>query len=604
MHVGNCAAAGVVLGARILASWEMTSSGLLGDLPGGDGRTVHWVTRREGWTTMTRTTAKRALVELLRQESVEYVFGIPGATEIHFMDALEEAPEIRYILGLQEIVCAGMAEGYARASGRPGFLNLHTAPGLAAATPMLYNAKAGGVPLVVTVGQNHTRLLQRDPHLTGDIVGIAKIHTKWSTEIVHAEDLPTVLQRAFKMALQPPMGPVLVSIPQNVLEQDLEFDPAPRTVVYPHLRPDAAALARAAGILASAERPMLLVESGVARCDAVDEVVRFAELTGSRVYQNWMADVNFPVSHPQYLGDFDITVPSASEILEGVDVLVGVGCSLFAEGFFNPAMPSLAGIKIIHIDDDPWEIGKNLPTECGLQGDVKTVLAELNAALEVVLTAEAHGAARRRAAEAAMEKVEARAAAEARWAAERDCCPISISRLMAEIAGVQTSDTVIVDDCWTSSGVLRQTLDLNRPRSYFRARKGGSIGWGLPGALGVKLGMPDSEVIAVSGDGSAAWSMQSLWTAARYEIPVTFVITNNATYGQVKVVRKVVLGDYPLREKHEGMELDRPVMDFSLLAASLGVKGERVSAPDELAPALKRAVGSGEPRLVEVMVGW
>jgi benzoylformate decarboxylase len=111
-------------------------------------------------------------------------------------------------------------------------------------------------------------------------------------------------------------------------------------------------------------------------------------------------------------------------------------------------------------------------------------------------------------------------------------------------------------------------------------------------------------VIAVVGDGSAAWSMQSLWTAARYKIPVTYVITNNATYGQVKLVRKIVLGDYPLTEKHSGMELDRPVMDFSLLARSLGVEGERVTAPDEVGPALKRAVGSGEPRLVEVLVAW
>ncbi len=175
---------------------------------------------------------------------------------------------------------------------------------------------------------------------------------------------------------------------------------------------------------------------------------------------------------------------------------------------------------------------------------------------------------------------------------------------MSEIAEVATPDTVIVDDCWSSSLALRHTLALSKPKSYFRSRKGGSIGWGLPGALGVKLGLPDKEVIAVVGDGSAAWSIQSLWTAARYKIPVTYVVTNNATYGQVKIVRKLILGEYPLNEKHEGMELDRPVTDFSLLAKSLGVEGERVTAPDQLGPALRRAVGSGEPRLVEVMIGW
>jgi len=559
---------------------------------------------------MNRTTGKRALIEVLRQEGVEYVFGIPGATEIHFMDALEEAPEIKYILGLQEVVCAGMAEGYARATGRPAFLNLHTAPGLAAASPLLYNAKLGGVPLVVTVGQNDTRLLQRDPHLTGDIVGIGRPHAKWATEIVHAEDIPVVIQRAFKMALQPPTGPVVVSLPQNALQQEFEFTYEPRTEVQARLRPDATAVAKAAEILIGAERPLLLVESGVARSGALDEVVRFAELIGARVYQAWMADVNFPVGHPQYLGDLDPADRSSERVLKEADVLIGVGCSLFSAGFYDPQAPSVSHAKIIHIDDDPWEIGKNLRTECGIQGDIKTVLAELNAALQAASAAlpagepEARERLRRRTAELAEEKAQTLAALQERWAAQRNRIPIAPSRLMTEIASATTPDTVIVDDCWSSSGVLRQIVAPSRPGRYFRSRKGGSIGWGLPGALGVQLGLPRKQVVAVLGDGSAAWSMQGLWTAARYRIPVTFVITNNATYGQVKVVRRLVLGDYPLREKHEGMELDRPVMDFTLLAKSLGVESERVADPDRLGPALRRAVGSGEARLVEVMVGW
>ncbi|MFH0916162.1 MAG: thiamine pyrophosphate-binding protein [bacterium] len=551
---------------------------------------------------MTKTTGKRALIELLRQEGVEYVFGIPGATEIHFMDALEKAPDIRYILGLHEVVCAGMAEGYARASGKPGFLNLHTTPGVAAASPLLYNAQLGRVPLVVTAGQNDTRLLQYDPHLSGDTVGIGRIHTKWSTELVHAEDIPTAIRRAFKMAMQPPTGPVLVSIPQNVLEQELEFERAPNTEVFCRLRPDMAALTRAVGILSAAKRPLLLVESGVARCDALDEVVRFAELTGCRVHQAWMADVNFPVTHPQYLGDLDPTGPGAADVLKDVDVLVGVGCSLFAQGFFNPLAPDLSNIKIIHIDDDPWELGKNLPIDCGIQGDIGAVLTELNTALAASLPADARGRAESRAREIGREKTALDSASQAVWDDERDRVPLSVSRLMAELKAVVGPDTVIVDECWSSSATLRQVLGLSRPRSFFRSRKGGSIGWGLPGALGVKLGLPDKEVIAVVGDGGAAWSIQSLWTAARYRIPVTFVVINNATYRQVKLVRKAVLGDSPLDEKHEGMELDHPIMDYSMMAGSMGVTGERVARPRDVATALRSAVGSGEPRLIEVLV--
>ena len=396
------------------------------------------------------TTGKRALVEVLRSHGVEYVFGIPGATEIHFMDALEEAPDIHYILGLQEVVCAAMAEGYARASGKVGFLNLHTAPGLAAATPMLYNAQLGKGPLVVTVGQNDTRLLQYDPHLSGDIVGIGRPHVKWSTEIVHVEDIPTVLQRAFKMALQPPTGPVLVSIPQNVLEQELDFLEDPGTAVFTGLRPDPAALARAVEFVAVAERPIILVESGVARCDAVEEVVRFAELTGSRVFQHWMSDVNFPVTHPQYLGDLDPTGPEAFDALKDADVLIGIGCSLFTHGFFQSEAPVLSNTRIIHIDDDPWELGKNLPTDCAIQGDIKVTLQELNTSLAALQSSRTRREAQDRARETAQAKADSDTSLQTRWEAERDQVPVSISRLMLEIRDVMGPDTVIVDECWSS----------------------------------------------------------------------------------------------------------------------------------------------------------
>jgi benzoylformate decarboxylase len=551
---------------------------------------------------MTMMPANRAIVELLRREGVEYVFGIPGATEILFVDALEDAPDIRYILGLHEVVCAGMAEGYARASGKVGFMNLHNAPGVAAALPMLYDAQVGGIPLVVTAGQNDTRLLQYDPHLTGDIVGMGKIYTKWATEILHAEDIPVVFQRAFKMALQPPAGPVLVSIPQNVLDGQFDFEYRAATVVYPRLRPDKAAVEAAVKIIRAARNPVLLVESGIARCDALREVVRFAELTGVRVYQGWMADVNFPVNHPQYLGDFDPSARGARDLFKDVDVLIGIGCSLFAQGFFNPEPILAREMKIVHIDENPWEIGKNIPTDCGIQADIGAALVELNNMLEQGLSSKEREEAQGRAKKITQEKAWLNDRLKAQVESERNRVPISISRLMTEIRDAMPSDAVIVDECWSSSQMLRKVIEMTQPRTFFRARKGGSIGEGLPGALGVKLGLPDKPVVAVVGDGSAAWSMQSFWTAARYRIPVTFVIVNNATYRQVKLVRKVVLGDYPLDEKHLGMELDDPVIDFTALARSMGVMGEAIRDPGNLHRSLKAAIDSGEPRVVEVFV--
>lgn len=551
---------------------------------------------------MENIAGKEALIRILREEGVQYVFGIPGATEILFMDALEKVPEIKYILGFNEIVCSGMAEGYARATGRPAFLNLHTGPGLAAALPMIYNAMAGGVPLVITAGQQDTRLLQYDPHLSGDIVGMGKLYTKWCTEIVHAEDIPTTMQRAFKMSVQPPAGPVLVSIPQNVLAQHLDFEYKPNTTVYTRIRPDRAAMDSAFKILQTANRPVIFVESGVSRSGALGEVVCFAETIGAKVYQVWMSDVNFPVTHPQYLGDLDPNSPAGEEALKDADVIIGIGCPMFDQGFYYPKTGLPGGAKIIHIDDNPWEIGKNLPVDCGIQADIRTAVGELTEMIKNKASPEYIKAAGRRAEKISEEKSAADAQMKKQIQEEKDREPIAVSRLIKEIKEAMTQDTIIVDDCWSSSGLLRRILDLTGQKQFYRARRGGSIGWGLPGGAGVNLGMPDRKVVVVSGDGSAAWSMQSFWTAARYRIPVTFIITNNATYRQVKLVRKTVLGDYPLSEKHDGMELDEPVMDFCMLARSMGIKSEKVTKPEDLAETLKAAMDSDEPRLVEVFV--
>ncbi|MBW1806001.1 MAG: thiamine pyrophosphate-binding protein, partial [Deltaproteobacteria bacterium] len=460
----------------------------------------------------------------------------------------------------------------------------------------------GGIPLVITAGQQDTRLLQYDPHLSGDISGMGKLYTKWCTEIMHVEDIPATIQRAFKMAMQPPMGPVLISIPQNVLGQSFDFEYKPNTIVYSRLRPDKAALSKAVKILEGTKRPVIFIESGVTRCDALDEVVLFAELIGARVYQGWMSDVNFPVTHPQYMGDLSPTNPEAWGVLKDVDLFIGIGCPMFAQGLYNPKATLPREMSVIQIDEDPWEIGKNFPVDCGIQGDIKTILAELNEAIKEGTSLQATEEVEIRAKGIAEEKSKLMDQLNKQIEDEKDLMPISISHLMAEIREVKTSDTVIIDDCWSSSSLLRLICDFSKSRTFFRARKGGSIGWGLSGALGVKLGMPDKQVVAVSGDGSAAWAMQSLWTAARYNIPVTFVITNNATYRQVKLVRRLVLGDFPLNERHEGMELDEPVIDFCMLAQSMGVKGEKVERPEDLGKALKKAIDSGEPGLVEVFV--
>lgn len=547
-------------------------------------------------------TGAESMIEVLKSEGVEYVFGIPGATEVLFVDALEKSADIKYILGLNEIVSAGMAEGYARSSGKPGFLNLHTGPGMAAALPMLYNAHAGGVPLVITAGQQDTRLLLQDPHLSGDILGMGRIFTKWSTEVHHAEDIPMIMQRAFKTAMQHPMGPVLVSLPQNLMAQKIEFNLKRKSKVYSGMRADINASEDFLDIISKAKYPVIMVESGIARCNAMEEIVKFAELTGARVYQAWMSDVNFPVRHNLYMGDLDPSMPDAKEKLSEADLFIGVGCSVFSPSFYNPDNVFPDNIKIVHIDENPWELGKNMPVQCGIQGNIKAVLSELNSSMEKRLTEEQREIIKNRTKKIKDEKHEINSRLDRRVKEEYDNSPVSVSRLMKEIDGITEKDTVIVDDCWSSSQMLRQIVDLSEAGQFIRARKGGSIGWGLPGAMGVKLGAPGKKVVSICGDGSTAWSMQSLWTAARYNIPVTYVITNNGVYRQVKLVRKLVLGEYVLTEKHLGMDIDEPLINFKMLAESMGVRALQVKEPGELKSALEEAVSDNRPRLVEVFI--
>lgn len=540
------------------------------------------------------------LIELLRKEGVEYVFGIPGATEVFFMDVLEDHPEIKYILGLHEVVCLGMAEGYSRTSGKVGVVNLHTGPGLAAALPLLSNALLNRAPLLVTAGQQDSRLLLQEPALSGDLVKMASPFTKWSTEVLYAADLPIAIQRAMNVAIHPPAGPVFISLPQNVFEQETDFEYVPRGRSFTRVRPDPQAIETAMQLLMGAGSPAIIVGNGVARSEALGETVELAELIGAPVYDPWMADVNFPVAHPLYLGDLNLAVPQVKEILNKADVLVAIGVQLFSQPVYFPEPLLQKWTKVIQIDCDPWEIGKNGPVAAGLEGDIKASLSELNGALRKNARPEWRAKAVTRAREIAKEKEGMKESFLEKSRRERDRVPIAMSRLMQELRDSIQPGTLIVDDCWSSSTTLRRTVDFKEPKTFLRTC-GGSIGWGLPGALGAKMAYPARPVVAVVGDGSAMWSIQSLWTAARYHIPVTYVICANASYCQVKLMKTLLMGE-KAKGRYLGMDLDQPRIDFSRLAQSMGIHGQRVERPEQLRGVLRAALDSGSPALVEVAI--
>ena len=539
-------------------------------------------------------------MQLLHNEGVEYIFGIPGATEVLFMDALEDHPEITFMLGLHEVVAVGMAEGYARTAGKVGVVNLHTDAGLAAAMPMVFNARLNRAPLVVTAGQQDSRLLMQEPALGGDLVRMARPLTKWSTEVSHAADIPLAIQRAIRVATHPPRGPVFVSLPQNVMDQQFDFNYVSRGPSFTRVRPDPQAIQMAIELLMTSQSPAIVVANGVAQEDALAETVELAERIGAPVYDPWMADVNFPVHHPHYLGDLNLASPQARDILKSVDVLVAIGVPLFSQPLYFPEPFLAAQTKLIQIDNDPWEIGKNFPVAAGIEGNIKASLAELNEALAKNMSVQAREAAKGRAREIAGEKQRITETFLEKVRNERDRVPMAVSQLMQELKEILPPGTRVVDDCWSSSSTLRRSIDFKEPKSFQRTC-GGSIGWGMPGALGVKLASPDRPVVAVVGDGSAMWSIQSLWTAARYHIPVTYVICANASYCQVKVMKTFLMGERA-EGRYLGMDLDNPRIDFAHMAQAMGVYGQKVEDPGQLRGALRSALESGKPALVEVVV--
>jgi len=551
---------------------------------------------------MAEMSGKQALMEQLVAEGVKYVFGNPGTTEQPFMDILQDYPQVQYILALQEAAALGMADAYAWASGRPAFVELHIAPGLGNAIGMLHSAYYTGTPLVVYAGQHESRGVIQEILLAADLVSMARPVTKWSVEVQDAADIPTVLRRAFKTAAEPPRGPVFISIPLNAMDQTAEMTIAPATYSRWRVRPDPQAVAEAADVLAAARSPVIVCGDGVALSGALEEAVQLAELIGAQVYSSFSAELAFPTGHPLYQGLVNIIREVGLRMqLAAADVLLIIGAPAFRVVYSMPEPPFPAQTKVIQIDANPWELAKNWPATLAMVADPWMGLRDLLQMLPSRLSEAARQAAAARLRAARQQKEQAQESFEAAARSVRDAVPIAVPRLMKELADCLEPGTVVYDESITASVHLSHYLKFNQPGTYFRY-PGGGLGGGLPGALGVKLARPDSPVLAVVGDGAALYTIQALWTAAHYRIPVTYVICNNQSYRILKINMLQYLGEAMAGRNFIGMDLVDPILDFAQIAQAFGIRGQRVERPEELGPALRSALRSGEPSLVDVVI--
>jgi benzoylformate decarboxylase len=538
-------------------------------------------------------TVREATIELLRERGMTTLFGNPGSTELPM---LAEFPEdFRYILGLQEAVAVGIADGYAQASGRAALVNLHTAPGLGNGMGAIFNAQANKSPLVITAGQQYRSLMTLQANLTNrDATRMPHPLVKWSWEPPCAQDVPHALARAAHMASLAPRGPVFVSIPMDdwyaEVRSEEEVEHQIRRTVVGAAQPEQARIAELARRLLEARNPAFVAGPDIDAAGGWDAAVRFAEIARVAVYATPATGggrLGFPEDHALFQGILPPSVQPLGEALAPHDFVLAVGTSIF------PYYPNIPGpllapaTRLFAVTSDPDEAAR-APMGDALVADVALTLAALADAVADAVAAGAEGGAGGEG--ATREPPQPRAAPEA--VAVTD--PMSPSTAVRTLAEVFPEDGIVVLESPSATPALRNQLRLGRPGSYYFSA-GGGLGFGMPAALGVQLACPRRRVVCVIGEGSAQYAVQSFWTAAAYKIPVTFVVLRNEEYAILKF--------FSLMEEVPGAPgLDLPALDTAAVAAGYGVSSKRVENAEELGVELRRALDSEGPELIEVRV--
>ncbi|HXF17727.1 MAG TPA: thiamine pyrophosphate-dependent enzyme [Burkholderiales bacterium] len=540
-----------------------------------------------------------AFMKLLAQEGVTHLFGNPGTTELAIMEAMSQQSDIAYVLGLQESVVVGMADGYARASNQLAACNVHVAPGLGNAMGALYNAKFYGSPVLITAGQQEQGHGLMEPMLYDPLVPIAQPMVKWAVDVARVQDLPRIVHRAVKLALTPPTGPVFISLPGDILDAQAPLDLGYPTRVDAEVRPSDAALARLADRLLAARNPVLIAGHELATRNALQEAAQLAEILGAAVWQQTVPyAAHFLSEHPAFVGQLTRSQTQVRAWLQPHDLVVCLGADVLRMSVHNPIDALPDGMPIVQISERDWELGKNYPTDIAINANVKQSLLALNSVMRARMTAAQKSAAAARLAEIAKNNWSVKRARACEDAAKLESTrPMDPKVLMMRIAEALPRNVVVVEEGLTSTFPLLNFLPLRDHQGFYGLASGG-IGFAMAGAVGISIALPDRPVVAIVGDGSAMYTIQALWTAAHLKLPITYVIPNNRSYR----ILKERLVSFRKTDKFVGMDMDDPAIDFVSLAQSMGVKAQRITDQQDVGPALRECISSGGPRLLDVSV--
>ncbi len=548
---------------------------------------------------MKKITGRSAFLSILKSEGVTHLFGNPGTTELPIMHALKDYPEIKYILGLQESIVVAMADGYSRATGKLSVCNVHVAPGLGNAMGAIYNAKFVGSPVIITAGQQEQGHGLMEPMLYGPLVQMAEPLVKWAIEVTRLEDLPRILRRAAKIALAPPTGPVFISLPGDILNTEAKLDLGKPSRIQYNISPDKKTLEDIKNRILQANNPVIISGHEIAQTDSFSEITKFSEIIGAPVYQQTVPHgSHYPSEHKTYVGTMPRSQSEVKKILENYDLLICVGSDVLRMSVWSSTEPLPKNMSIIHIGIRDWELAKNYHTEQAILGNVKTTLLNLNKTIANNLNKKYKNNANRRIKE--IEKIN--------WSKnkknltsttlkDKDIIPITPDWLMMTLAENISNNNIVVEEALVSSRSLLNFLPFKNSKDFYGLASGG-IGWAVSGCIGVSLANTNKTIVAIIGDGSSMYAIQSIWTAAHYNLPIIYVIANNQSY---RIIKERLEG-FHNNTNFVGMDFNKPKIDFVKLGNSMGVESKQVSEPTELKSLFKKAFKYKKPYLIEVMV--
>ena len=548
---------------------------------------------------MKKITGRSAFLSILRSEGVTHLFGNPGTTELPIMHALKDYPEIQYILGLQESIVVAMADGYSRATGKLSVCNVHVAPGLGNAMGAIYNAKFVGSPVIITAGQQEQGHGLMEPMLYGPLVQMAEPLVKWAIEVTRLEDLPRILRRAAKIALAPPTGPVFISLPGDILNAEAEIDLGKPSRIKYNITPDKETLEDIKNRILKANNPVIISGHEIAQTASFNEISNFSEMIGAAVYQQTVPHgSHYPSEHKTYVGVMPRSQSQVKKILENYDLLICVGSDVLRMSVWSSIEPLPKNMSIIHIGIRDWELAKNYHTEQAILGNVKTTLINLNKILSNNLDKTYKNNAVIR-----IKKIEKNNWSKnkkdltSKTSKDKNIIPITPNWLMMTLAENISNNNIVVEEALVSSRSLLNFLPFKNSKDFYGLASGG-IGWAVSGCIGVSLANKNKTIVAIIGDGSSMYAIQSIWTAAHYNLPIIYVIANNQSY---RIIKERLEG-FHNNTNFVGMDFNKPKIDFVKIANSMGVEATQVSEPTSLKSLFKKAFKYKKPYLIEVMV--